>query len=164
MVRESLKKTLHIFVDLIYKKHSLESSGTSVLYIGCLKVNCIPTKFVQKKFISSNFLQHASVFYDILCLQSKQKTPENPLPKSIQSCSHTCMVVTQHNSVKAGHYLSPVDSTETKQNINLSHIKLPTHDSIKKVQHFNKRYGVDLCVSRSVFPFVLFFTATLIHT
>jgi hypothetical protein len=30
------KKKIIIFVDQIYKKHSLESSGTSVLYIGCL--------------------------------------------------------------------------------------------------------------------------------
>jgi len=36
------------------------------------------------------------------------------------------MVVTPHNSVKAGHYLSPVVSTETKQSINLSHIQHTT--------------------------------------
>ena len=30
------KKSLNIFVDYIHKKHSLESSGTPVLYIGCM--------------------------------------------------------------------------------------------------------------------------------
>ena len=35
MVRESLKK-INVFVDWIYKKSTLGSSGTSVLYIGCM--------------------------------------------------------------------------------------------------------------------------------
>jgi hypothetical protein len=36
MVIESLKKQLNIFVDWIYKKSTLGSSGTSVLYIRCM--------------------------------------------------------------------------------------------------------------------------------
>ena len=36
MARESLKKQLNIFVDEIYKKCTLWSSGTPVLYIGCM--------------------------------------------------------------------------------------------------------------------------------
>ena len=37
MVRESLKKKkLNIFVDRIYKKLTLVSSGMSVLYMGCV--------------------------------------------------------------------------------------------------------------------------------
>ena len=36
MVTESLKKLLNIFVDQIYKKCTVGSSGTSVLYIGCV--------------------------------------------------------------------------------------------------------------------------------
>ena len=35
MATESLKKK-NLFVDLIYKKCTLGSSGTSVLYIGCM--------------------------------------------------------------------------------------------------------------------------------
>jgi len=33
MARESPKKQLNVFVDKIYKKRTLGSSGTSVLYI-----------------------------------------------------------------------------------------------------------------------------------
>jgi hypothetical protein len=40
MARENLKKKnyiyIYIFVDEIYKKHSLKNSGTAVLYIGHL--------------------------------------------------------------------------------------------------------------------------------
>jgi hypothetical protein len=36
MVRESLKKKINISVDEIYKKCTLGSSGTPVLYIGCM--------------------------------------------------------------------------------------------------------------------------------
>jgi len=60
------------------------------------------------------------------------------------------MVVTPYNSVKDGQYLSPVVSAETKQRTNLSHIKLPTHDSTRKRQHFNQRYGVDLSVNKQL--------------
>jgi len=40
MARESLKKQLNIFFDYIYKKLTLVSSGTSVLYIGCVVPKC----------------------------------------------------------------------------------------------------------------------------
>ena len=36
MVRACIKKSLNVFVDEMYKKHSLESCSTPVLYIGCL--------------------------------------------------------------------------------------------------------------------------------
>jgi len=36
MVTEGLKKKLNMFVDWIYKKRALGSSGTSVLCIGCM--------------------------------------------------------------------------------------------------------------------------------
>ena len=36
MARESLKKQLNMFVDSIYKKSTVGSSDTSVLYIGCM--------------------------------------------------------------------------------------------------------------------------------
>jgi len=36
MARESLKTKLSIFVDQIYKKCTLESSGTPVLFIRCM--------------------------------------------------------------------------------------------------------------------------------
>jgi hypothetical protein len=66
------------------------------------------------------------------------------------------MVVTPYNSVKAGQYLSPVVSTETKQSINLSYT---TRDSTRKSQRFNQRYGVDLCANMqlctAIFPVVV---------
>jgi len=36
MARESLIKQLNIFIDQIYIKRTVGSSGTSVLYIGCV--------------------------------------------------------------------------------------------------------------------------------
>jgi len=36
MVTESLQKLLNIFIDYIYKKRTVGSIGTSVLYIGCM--------------------------------------------------------------------------------------------------------------------------------
>jgi hypothetical protein len=124
-----------------------------------ISIKCISTNFYDRSsfpLIFCNMPQY--VLYRILCLQSKQKTPENPLSRFIQRFRHTCMFVTPYNYVIADQYLSPVVSTETRRRINLSHIQVPAHESWETRQCYNQRYSVVLCVHTQLFtafvPFV----------